>query len=117
MSLVITRQQLDALYFAAQSGNLERVQSVIRQVDEANAVTRHALYVRWQTYAGTPELYVNQRTDYPPFTKRQLVMDRAISRDDVLKYVTEFSPSPINIQVTPDTRGEIGWTELDVYVF
>lgn len=117
MSLIITREQLDALFFAADAGDMSTVKTTVATIDKANNVTRYSLFVRWQEVTGEPESYVNDRRDYPSFKRNRLNMTRVITREDVLALVAQFASSSTNIQVTPDVSGAIGWTEIDVYSF
>lgn len=105
-----------ALGDALAAGDLTAAQSYMTKAENANThLRRNVLAVRFRAAGGTPEMYRNDRTDYPSFQVFIIRQLDAISRADIERAVGERASSPLDIQVTPDRNALIGWTELDAY--
>jgi hypothetical protein len=116
----MTLEEYQALvYFVRASTHAEKkrqIESMLRQVEERNGVTRHVLVVQWQeTGQALPP-----NTRFPDVWPPQLRVviertDRPLSRADVTKVLETRAVRPLNIMVTTDPAGELGWTAIDEY--
>lgn len=93
------------------------VDEVRKQVDLANSITRYELLVRWQDLGGKQPSRIEIGKGWPPQQTGLLVMDRPILRSDVEAYVGGYASNPVDIAVTKDVRGVVGWTLLPDWNF
>lgn len=104
--------EYNRLIDAALAGDRELVERIDRSIRRRTGLRRYTLWVRWVSLRGRnvppPDV-----TDWPEELKRRIVMDRAISRDDVEALIRSLDTNPIAVHVTNDPEGEIGWSELE----
>jgi hypothetical protein len=117
--VTLTRAQYESLVLAAEGDTTIDVALLKKTVDRANSITRYVLNIRWQDVGGTPptRIEIANGTGWPAEQTFKLVLDRAISREDVDDVLETQATSPVDPAVTRDPDGIVGWTLLDDYDF
>lgn len=87
-----------------------------RSIDEANGVRRYVLRIRWMERGGSPPSPISY-SSWPPTQEFTLRQDRAIDRNDVDTVLSTQAINPVDVLVTKDENGVVGWAQLDVYNF
>lgn len=88
-----------------------------RRIDQANAVRRFVLNIRWMARDGASPRRIDIGKGWPPTQQVLLKMERAIAREDVDAILRAQPSTPVSVNVTSDPRGVVGWTELDAWDF
>lgn len=117
-NVVLSKEQYLALINLARKGtssadHARQLEVFITDIDKANGINRYALLVQWQEQA-TPLPPTTQFPDVWPPELRSLIerSDRPIARADVTNMLKDKAREPINILVTRDVGGIVGWTKL-----
>jgi hypothetical protein len=88
----------------------------LKKVEQENNITRSSLWIRWQDPTAPLPLGVRFPETWPPNLQRFLqLLTRPIAKTDVMTIVTAQTPNAINIMVTPDPAGLVGWTQLSAF--
>jgi hypothetical protein len=125
----LTQQQYTALIALAQRSTIQpdgsvneaasqELQNYLREIEEANGITRYSLWIRWQdpTAPLPPGWKSNFPKTWPPNLQFFLqLLTRPLTKADVLAVVDARTPTATNIMVTPDPAALYGWTQLGVY--
>lgn len=111
MAVTLSDSTYDALLYAALRGDVSEVRRVLQRVADDNATTRYRLHLQWVD----ADIRVPPRgvTSWPPVEREVLVLDRPIERADVTDFVSRRTARPVDILVTPDPDGVVGWTTID----
>lgn len=119
MSVALDQEQYLALVSLARQGadtpDKKRVlENFLKSIDVANGVSRYVLLVQWQEAGAPPPATADFPTSWPPNMRLLLERaDRPIAKSDVTKAVDAKASQPIEILVTKDVGGVVGWTKLD----
>lgn len=114
----LTAEEYEALLTMARKGavtpNEKRVLAhYVEMISAANGLSVSQLFVQWQD-AHTP-LPATARfpSKWPPEWRAVVRIEgREVAQADVMAVVEAASRQPINILVTRDPGGELGWTKL-----
>ena len=117
MTVTMTRAQYDALINAGLEGNTSAIESLRSTIDGANSITRYRLNIRWQDVGGSPPPTIELGKGWPPELTFLLELERPIAKEDVLVTVSAQANNPVDIHVTPDVTGAVGWTLIDDFDF
>ncbi len=119
MSVTLDQEQYLALVSLARQGadtpDKKRVlENFLKNIDKANNVSRYVLLVQWQEANAPLPKNADFPTTWPP-SMRYLIerADRPIAKSDVMKVVKEKASNPVEVLVTKDTGGVVGWTKVD----
>lgn len=127
MVFQLSQEAYEALIALAQRGtvdpdgstNQERaltLEAFLRDIEKTNGVIRHTLRVRWQDPTAPLPPGVRFPKTWPPELEYTLqFVSRAITKADVLKVVGDRTKNAVNVMVTPDPAGLLGWSKLDDY--
>jgi hypothetical protein len=125
MDITLSQEQYEALVALAQrstvdpdgSLNQERsltLQRFLTDLEKANGITRYSLWVRWQDPTAPLPPGVRFPATWPPELQYFIqFITRPIAKTDVLSMVKERTPNALNILVTPDPAGLVGWCKID----
>lgn len=115
----LTRDQYDLLLEYAYGTIVSDVALVEmqRKIDAANGIKRYALLLRWMETGGAAPTRIELGKGWPVSQQFLLKMDRPIAREDVDNILRTQATRPVSVTVTPDVRGVLGWTELEVWSF
>jgi len=116
--ITITRAQYDALLALASASDPSAAYQLQKAIDATNSITRYILNIRWQEMGGTPPPRINlSTTGWPPTQTYRLELERPIERADVDVALKQAATNPVDVHVTSDPAGKVGWYELDAYSF
>ncbi len=115
-TITMTRAQYDALLAAALVAD-PTVKTLGKTIDKANGITRYILQIRWQDMGGTPLRRIELGKPWPEELTYKLELERPIARADVNTVLATQASNPVEVWVTPDPDGLVGWTEIDSYSF
>lgn len=98
---------------ADQTLGLERYLSTI---EEREGLRRYLLWVQWQEVGIGLPLGTRFPDKWPP-ELRYLIerLDRPIAKSDVVAALALRAKKPLEVLVTPDPAGLVGWAQLDAY--
>lgn len=120
--LSLNQEQYEALVSLARTGaqatstQLEFEDFLIEQIEKPNGINRYYLRVRWQEADQPLPPTTRFPFIWPPELERQIILTtRPIARADVDQVLTQHARTPVNIMVTPDPAGIVGWTQLADY--
>lgn len=89
------------------------LERAIRRMDAENGIERDTLLLRWQEM-DVPLPPTTRFPDvWPPELQALIERLRPISRADVESTLKKLARRPINVMVTRDTAGRVGWVALD----
>jgi hypothetical protein len=119
MPISMSRDQYEALldYAYQRRSDAEGLLAIQRAVDDANTVRRYRLYIRWMETGGGPPSRISIGAGWPPSQQFLLTLDRPIELADVQLVLDTQARKPVYVTVTKDTRGVVGWTELESWDF
>lgn len=88
----------------------------LRDIEKSNGIVRSLLNIQWQD-ANTKLVPTARFPEvWPPELRYRLeLISRRITQDDVLAVIRQRTKNPVNILVTPDPAGLVGWTTLSQY--
>lgn len=127
MSITLTQEQYEALVSLAQQGTLASdgttdqdkaltLSAFLADIERANNITRYSLWVRWQDPTAPLPPGVRFPTSWPPSLQYFIqLLTRPITYTDVTTLVASRTPNALNILVTKDPAGLVGWAKLDDY--
>lgn len=121
MNITLTGEQYTALVALARKGaenpqQKSLLESFLKDLERTNNIVRYFLKVRWQE-ASSPMPPTTRFPDvWPPELEQDLErIDRPIAKADVNDLIKSVANRPVNVMVTPDPAGLVGWTKLDVF--
>lgn len=112
--LLDNSRQYEEMITNSTSPNTDLVQ---RDVDLRNGITRYVLNVRWQNIGGQPPTRIEIGRGWPATQTAVLTLERPITKEDVQAFVAARASNPVDIAVTKDRRGVVGWTLIDDWDF
>lgn len=117
--VTLTRSQYESLLAALDGDTQVDATTLRRVIDSANNIQRFFLKIRWfETGGATSQPFSIQNGGNWPLTQSfTLRQDRAIAREDVDDVVRTQATNPVDVQVTTDPDGVVGWTDVDDYDF
>lgn len=118
-NVTMTRSQYESLLAAIDGDEQVDTAALRAAIDDTNDIQRYLLRIRWYETGGSTRVPFSIRDggDWPPQQTFTLRQDRAIAREDVDAVVLTQATNPVDVQVTPDPNGLVGWTDLDDYDF
>lgn len=119
MPISMSRDQYEALldYANDRRTDTEGLTELQRVIDAENTVRRYHLNIRWMERGGGRPSRISIGEGWPPTQTFLLKMDRPIERSDVDTILDTRASAPADVTVTGDARGQVGWTELDLWDF
>jgi hypothetical protein len=118
---ILTDEEYDALVALALEGatteeRKREISSFVGFIDEANDIVRRTLWVQWQETDTPLPAGIRFPETWPPEMRKKIERrDRDIGREDVKKVLEQYAVRPINVMVTNDIGGILGWTLLADY--
>jgi hypothetical protein len=119
MQFTLSQEQYEALVAMSRRGcadenALRRLDDFLQLIERQNEIVRSLVVVQWQE-ADEP---LPPGTDFPevwpPELRRQVeLVGRQVARADVERVVAQASRNPVNVMVTRDPAGILGYTTLD----
>lgn len=120
MDFKLTQEQYSALVALARSGipvdGRLALEEFLKDIEKSNGATRYLLWVQWQE-ADQPLPPTVQFPDKWPPELRKLIerIDRPIAKADVDAVLAANASKPVNVLVTKDPAGRVGWTQEAVF--
>ncbi len=117
-NVTLTRAQYDALIAAGLAGDSDEIKRLQALIDEANGINRYRLFIRWEDVGGIAPPTIELGKGWPP--TQMFLLEKAdlpIAREDVDVVVETQANNAVNVQVTPDVNGVVGWTLVDDFDF
>jgi hypothetical protein len=88
----------------------------LRLIEKHNDITRHFLMVQWQEVSAPLPAGTDFPSVWPPRLRRTIeLVSRPIGKTDVEAVLAEHAVEPLDVLVTPDPNGLVGWTPIDAY--
>lgn len=120
MNITLTLEEYQALvYFVRASSDVEKkrqIEAMLVEIERKNGVTRHMLVVQWQETGHALPPTVRFPDVWPPELRVVVERtDRPLCRADVDKVLETRARRPLNVMVTTDPAGALGWTPIDEY--
>jgi hypothetical protein len=118
MSITLTNDQYAALVSLASKSTTDSLllDQFLKEIETANSITRYFLRIRWQECNLPLPANTNFPTTWPPTQESSLTRyDRPVARVDVETEVSRLAANPVDIMVTRDPNGLLGWTKLADY--
>jgi hypothetical protein len=106
-----------AIVGAVLKGETEDLNALLDRVDDENSLTRYYLYVKWMDAATPRPGAQDAPTDWPPWRSEWFVQYERFTKEFVEDFVATQTTRPLNILVTNDPYGEVGYYELDEFSF
>ena len=126
-TFTLSQEQYEALISLAQRGTYNSdgsigqqkmmvLEAFLKDIEKANGVTRYSLWVRWQDPTAPLPPGVRFPLTWPPPLQQFIqFVSRPISKTDVLMLVSQRTPNALNIFVTPDPAGLLGWSKVNEF--
>ena len=120
-TFTLTQEQYEALISMARTGattaeKQRALDSFLKSIEAANGITRYALWIQWQEMDQPLPSTTDFPKVWPPEMRFYLEnLTRPIAKADVNQVLTLKARKPVNVLVTPDPAGLVGWTELAAY--
>jgi hypothetical protein len=115
----LTQEQYEALVAMARKGadnphQLTLVEQYLKTIEEDNGITRDFVLVQWQEQGAKLPVGANFPETWPPQLRQTIeLVSRAIARADVEAMLEVKANDPIDVLVTRDPAGLVGWATLD----
>ena len=120
LEFTLTQSQYEALVALARQGVSDATQrraldAFLREIEKASGVTRHGLFIRWiEAGASMPKYEFPE--SWPPTMEAWIeLITRPIAKADVMKVLAAKAKKPVNVMVTTDPAGLVGWALLEQY--
>jgi hypothetical protein len=121
-SFTLDQEQYEALISLARDGavgnaqKLTQLDQFLKGIERANGVTRSFLMVQWQERSAPLPPGTRFPAQWPPRLRKSIeLISRAITRVDVDAVLKQYATEPLDVLVTADPAGLVGWTTLDDY--
>jgi hypothetical protein len=117
----ISQQDYESLIALARRGatdaeTLRSLDSFLKYLEKKNGITRYGLWVQWQEAGKQVPITVSFPQTWPAEMRHYIeLITRPIAKADVMTMLTKKARKPLNVLVTPDPAGLIGWTALEAY--
>ncbi len=121
MTFTLTQQQYEALVALSRKGTTNEdetrsLEAFLRSIEKANGIARYFLLVQWQEAHQPLPASTQFPQTWPPEMRAAIeFISRPIARGDVDALLAARAKSPVNVLVTNDPAGIVGWTQLDKY--
>ena len=121
MNITLTEEQYTALVALARNGvtgqdRTIRLEQFLLDIEKSNGINRYLLWVLWQETDNIMPPTTRFPESWPPTQKMLLErIDRPIAETDVEALLKANARKPVNVLVTPDPAGIVGWTQYAVY--
>ena len=120
-NFTLTQEQYEALIELARRGATTQTKQLeldqwLKLIERSNGVTRDFIWVQWQELSAPLPSGTRFPEEWPERLRRTIELTtRRIARADVEQVLEQYANSPIEILVTPDPAGIVGWKSLDAY--
>lgn len=121
-SFTLTQEQYESLISLARQGvegDVEKERQLdewLRVIEKANGITRSIVWVQWQEADSPLPAGTRFPETWPPELRRKIeLVSRPVARADVDAVITQHAKSPVNILVTRDPAGVLGYQTLDQF--
>lgn len=117
----LSTQDYEALIALARKGatdadSVRSLDSFLRYLEKKNGINRYGLWIQWQETGKQVPVTYNFPATWPPELRYYLeLLTRPISKADVTAALAKKAKKPLNVMVTPDPAGLVGWTLLNDY--
>ena len=119
-NFILTQSQYEALINLARQGvegdveKTRQLDSFLRLIEKDNNVTRSIVWVQWQEAGQQLPPNTNFPDKWPPELRRKIeLVTRQVARADVDAVVKAEAKDPLNILVTSDPAGILGYIPID----
>ncbi len=117
-TVTMTRAQYDALVAAGIEGDETEVKRLQKLIDDANSIKRYRLFIRWQDVGGQAPATIELGKGWPEQQTYLLEKETLpIAREDVDEVISIQAENAVDVQVTLDVNGVVGWTLVDDFDF
>ena len=122
MDFRLTQEEYEALLALARRGVTGNSQKTVdldqwlHQIESRNGVIRYFLMVQWQEVSAPLPTGARFPDVWPEKLRRTIeFISRPIAKADVEALLAKYASEPIEVLVTPDPNGLLGWTPVDSY--
>lgn len=92
------------------------IRDLVSKVERANSILRYFLFVRWRDREASFVTQDGSTSDWPPLRTLELIRYTGPwQREEVMNAIYETTPHPFGIEVTLDSTGTVGWTDITTY--
>lgn len=124
-NITMTQEFYEALVHLAQAGTkgadgavdankAASLDLLLRSIEKSNGITRHSLWISWQDATSPLPPTARFPEVWPPELRYFLqLLSRPIAKEDVLQVVRQRTRNYVNVLVTKDPAGKVGWTKVD----
>jgi len=124
-SISLTLEQYEALISLARRSTVNPDNSIDQQqanvldaflleIEQDNDITRSSLFIRWQDPTAPLPPGIRFPETWPPSLQYFLqLLTRPIAKSDVIALVAARTSNAVNIMVTQDPAGLVGWSKLE----
>ena len=120
-TFILSSEQYEALIAFARQGASTPDQSrslnnFLEQIEKASGIKRYKLWIQWQETDQPLPPTAQFPHSWPPEMRYYLeLLSRPIIKSDVTDVLTAKARKPVNVLVTPDSGGVLGWMTADMY--
>ncbi len=125
-TFTLSQEDYEALISLAQAGaqaldptspgKITELDRFLKKIEQNNGIVRYSLFIRWQDPTAPLPPGTNFPLTWPPTLQYFLqFISRPIALTDVMTVVNARTPNAVNIMVTPDPAGVVGWTQLSAW--
>lgn len=123
----LSQQEYEALVSLARNGTKNpdgtmnqdlsrKLESFLRLIEEGNDIERHFLWVQWQEADQSLPPTVQFPDKWPPELRTSIELTtRPIAKADVDAVLAKKARTPMNVLVTKDPAGILGWTQVESF--
>jgi hypothetical protein len=122
MDFTLTQEEYESLIKLARVGvgnsakRLTELEQWLRLIEVKNGVTRSFVLVQWQELDSPLPAGTRFPTVWPPQLRKPIeLISRPVARVDVEAVVAQYGNTPVDILVTRDPAGLVGWQTLDQF--
>lgn len=119
--LTLSQQDYESLIALARKGatsvgEVRALDAFLKSIETKNNITRHGLWIQWQEVGKQVPITASFPTSWPPELRFYLeLLSRPIAKSDVVAVLAKKAIKPLNVLVTPDPAGIVGWTTMESY--
>lgn len=121
-SFTLSQEQYEALISLARGGaendahKLTQLDQFLKSIERANGITRGFLMIQWQERSAPLPAGTQFPAKWPPKLRKVIeLISRPIAKADVDAVIAQFASEPLDVLVTQDPAGLVGWTPVDDY--
>src|SRR5690606_3220697 len=90
------------------------LEQFLRRIEKENGINRYTVWVQWQEARQPLPPSTQFPETWPPQLRARIdLVTRPIARSDVETLLRERAIEPVNVLVTTDPGGIVGWRTLD----